>query len=85
MNKFTKFYDTPSMRTKMVDVFPHVSISPGAAGSRPGDEFKWGELSLRITDDTSTDPQSPRYVLRLDRETATKIVEAFTAYLAERK
>lgn len=87
-NKFTKFYDTPKGRTKMTEVFKHVSVAPGASGGGPGsaaDEHKWRELSIRISDDTDPNPESPRFSLRLDRETAAKIVEAFTAYLAEPK
>lgn len=85
MNKFTKFYDTPKLRVKMVEVFQQTHVSIGATGGKPGDDFKWAELSLRITDPTSNDVAAPRYVLRLDRDTAARVVESFTAYLAEPK
>lgn len=79
-NKLIKFYDTPSGRCKMVDVFSKADVSPGASnkGLIPAGEPKWQILNLRITDGGND-----RYHLQLDRETAQKVVDAFTRYLAE--
>lgn len=77
MNRVYRHYYTPKLRSKM-QTFENASVGTGANAKIGG---QWQSISVRF--DIPNSPTQEKYTLQMDRETAQRIVNQLSAYLAD--
>lgn len=80
MNTLIQFTHTPTGRTKMKEIFTDAKVSCGA--SSQGNATEWDAICIDFRANGDEPAGEPSYWLRMDRETAARVAQRITEYLA---